>query len=217
MAAYAGQSVLDRVLKLKEKAFTLDRQSKEMTMVFTNVVKLSDPDFVAAGMGAFYDRYMSMVISVITAADGSVDTLLGYGVSSYWSEEGHAEAACTCAETLVASLEDMNQENKSLGLPTVTIRIGVHTGIVSQGNYGSRERLKFSILGDAVNLASSVCGLANSYYKYPILLTEPTKQNISQRFAPTAVEAIQVKGLEEPVMLYGLLGSNTAVNTDAAR
>jgi adenylate cyclase len=201
---YAGERVLGRVLTLGEKALQHQGEQKLVTLIFTEVAMFTDvkegvdPSFFLR----FLNDYLEAVMTAITDTGGIIDSMIGDAVDAYWLGDDHAEAACECARQLVKSVDELNARQPEL--PQIRIRIGINSGYASLGNYGTSHRIKYTVLGDQVNLASRTCSMANGHFKQSVVITENTKAYLPPSFSLVEIETVHVKGREKPLMLYGL-------------
>ena len=117
--------------------------------------------------------------------------------------EDHAERAMLTAKDMVALIDDLNAELDAEGLPNLNVGVGINSGPCVVGNMGSQSRFAFSVLGDAVNVASRLEGQTLNYDHW-ILMGENTA-----KYQPDWVEyvdGIQVKGKSEPLKVFTLKG-----------
>jgi adenylate cyclase len=113
---------------------------------------------------------------------------------------------------MISSLKRMNDERRieaeESGKPFTEIRvgIGINTGDCVVGNMGSDMRFDYSVLGDAVNLASRLEG-QSEMFGVTIILGSKTAELVSDSFAVLEIDALRVKGKSEPEIVYTLLGT----------
>jgi adenylate cyclase len=132
----------------------------------------------------------------------------------FTGEGEHAELACRAA---LAQFEALTVFRKMLpeltgsrkNLPAIGIRIGLNTGDVIVGNIGSEKTRSYTVIGDAVNLASRLEG-ANRQYGTNILISEATCRAAGSHIVTREIDALTVKGKAEPTVFSELLGLSGA-------
>jgi len=103
----------------------------------------------------------------------------------------------------------LNQDLEKIGKPTIHIGIGIHTGLVVAGSIGGSQRLNYSVLGDAVNIAARLEQLnKNTKDKnpYSILISETTFQLIKSHFPTQTDQEMQLRGRQQLTMIYAITG-----------
>jgi len=116
-------------------------------------------------------------------------------------DEDHAAKAVRASIEMMNQLKASQADFAARGLPVIEIGIGINTGMVSVGNFGSRERFDYTVMGDNVNLASRLEGL-NKDYGPNIIISEFTKAALGERFFCRIVDKVQVKGKNKAVVIY---------------
>lgn len=155
--------------------------------------------------------YLSWMTRIVEAFKGVVSEILGDGLLVYFNTPDdvprHAARACASALAQQHALGALNQEFESLGLPMLSIRIGIHTGQVLSGNIGSETKMKFGCMGDSVNLAARLEGLCK-FYRVGVLISKNTKDQLpaDAGFVFRRLDLVQVKGRVEPTWIYELIG-----------
>ena len=120
-----------------------------------------------------------------------------------------AHAAVRAALATQANLDDLNRQLHDEGLEPLRQGIGIHSGDVIAGNLGSRERLEYTVIGVAVNLASRLESLTRQLPDYPILISGEVRDHIADLVVVDELRSHAVKGWPQPVAVYGLVGLNT--------
>jgi adenylate cyclase len=127
---------------------------------------------------------------------------------AYWNAplrvENHADKAVLTALEQISKRDILNKTIKANFGFDVDYGIGINTGEVVVGEIGSNGRSDYTIIGDAVNLASRVEGLCKPY-KVRLVITEFTKQQLSKPYVIQLLDIVRVKGKLEPVKIYEVL------------
>jgi class 3 adenylate cyclase len=172
---------------------------------FTSISEQLTPEQVVR----LLDRYLAGMSRTLVARDCTIDKFIGDAVMGFWGAPNpveHPEAsACRAALDCIRMLEDNAAAWQADGFPPVTARIGLHTGEVVVGNIGFEERLAYTIIGDAVNLASRLEG-TNKYFGTRILVSDVTLSKAGDEFATRCLGTIVVKGRTGGVKVHELVG-----------
>jgi adenylate cyclase len=207
LSLYAGDHVLAHVLRHGEDALEFSNTNCEVTPVFIDIA-----GFTTAREGLTQQDLMDLLrswfellSSQISGHGGAFDAIVGDAVSAWWGPDSSADpplAACQCAKRIVSELSLLNERNRSKRWPQFNVGIGINTGIVSLGSYGSSRRLRYAPLGDHVNLASRLCGMANRDYPHPIVISAHTQERLNGKLETQLLEAVNVKGREGKLDLF---------------
>jgi len=153
-------------------------------------------------------EYLDHLTTIILGQSGTVDKYIGDAIVSFWNaplpDADHELHACRAALLCAAELKVLNAKWASEGKPPLNTRFGINTGEVSVGNMGSRERMNYTVLGDAANLASRLEGI-NKYYGTRIVVAEDTYEIVKDRFLMRPVDVVAVKGKVRGVRIYELV------------
>ena len=122
-----------------------------------------------------------------------------------------AVAAVQCALAMEAALQRLNVHWRGEGLPPGAIRLGVATGEVVAGSLGETDRLKYSVVGDTVNIAARLESLDDSDHDFSIkpcriLIAEETRARLGGRFATRYLGNVPLKGKEVRIRVSEVLG-----------
>ena len=159
--------------------------------------------------------YLAAVSACIQQRDGTVLQYVGDEVMAFWGApievSDHAQRACDAALAVQERLENLwtfDEHN-----PPMPTRIGLHCARVVVGHFGSEDRMYYGAIGDGVVLASRLEGL-NKVYGTRIILSEPTAVRVLERFELRRLDRVTVKGREQPVIIYELLGRKSQVGDE---
>ena len=152
--------------------------------------------------------YLDLTSDVIVANGGTIDKFIGDAVMAFWGaptpQPDHALLCCRAALACRTALENSGLADDQ-GQP-LHIRIGINSGRMLVGNIGSELRLNYTVIGDAVNVASRLEG-ANKHYETQILIGAATKRLVDDVMITREIDRIAVYGKTEGLAVYELIGS----------
>ena len=162
------------------------------------------------------NRYFEAIAAAVMAENGLLDKFIGdalmaeFGVPRSRGDAAEALAAVRAALAMQAALERLNAELLARGEPTLRQGIGIHLGDVIAGNLGSSQRLEFTVVGAAVNLASRLEGLTRQFPDYPVLISADVHALLADQLDVAPLGEHRLKGWARPMEVYGLRGLRSA-------
>lgn len=134
---------------------------------------------------------------IVFKNQGTLDKYMGDAIMAFFGAPvhypNHAKMACKCALESMRKLKDLQKEYEKKGLPSIDIGIGLNTGECNVGNMGSETVRSYTVMGDAVNLASRLEGI-NKTYGTHIIISEFTYAEVKDDFICREVDWVRVKG-----------------------
>jgi adenylate cyclase len=171
---------------------------------FTTLSESQPPQEVVSMLNTFF----SAMADVVFRYEGNLDKFIGDCVMAVWgpplSHPDDAARALRAALEMQDAVGAMNRARVASGKMPIEVGIGVNTGQAVVGYMGSAERHEFTAIGDTVNTASRLCGLAKSG---EVLASETTVLKAGYGFDVEELPAMQVKGKEKAVPTYRVHGS----------
>ncbi|MFQ5549750.1 MAG: adenylate/guanylate cyclase domain-containing protein [Gemmatimonadales bacterium] len=166
---------------------------------FTSMSENMNPDDIAT----LLTEYFTEMVDILFKHGGTLDKFMGDAVMALWGapipHDDDPDRAMRAAIDMLAALKELNAVWREQGRPAIKIGIGINYGEVFAGNIGSDQRLEYTVIGDAVNVASRLCSKADGG---EILISEPLFRGLQ---APPEVEALEpmpLKGKAEAVPVY---------------
>jgi class 3 adenylate cyclase/PAS domain-containing protein len=151
--------------------------------------------------------YFSEAVEVVLGYRGFIDKFIGDCIMAAWgvpltSEEEDARNAVACALDIQKLIGNPKRRFFRGEAEHLRVGIGVNTGYLVAGNLGSTRRMNYSVIGDAVNIAARLEGVAKAG---EVIITEATKVLLGSAFKVESREAVSVKGKSEPIRIYRAL------------
>ncbi|MBM5571627.1 MULTISPECIES: CHASE2 domain-containing protein [Deefgea] len=188
-------------------------QSRELSVLFTDVRGFTQ---ISEGMDAeslakYMNQFLTGISTVIREGGnapayqaGTIDKYIGDCVMAFWgapvADPQHARHAVAAALEIQAMLLTLNPQLEQQGWPPIAVGIGIHSGVASVGDMGSKYRMSYTAMGDTVNLASRIESLTK-LYGVAILVSEATK-NAAPEFAYLEIDRVRVLGKQQAVTLF---------------
>jgi adenylate cyclase len=207
---YLSPAYVDRLVA-DPSALELGGEERELTILFTDIAGFTGiaARLRPAQVVSILNRYFSRLTDVVADHGGTLDKYQGDAVMAFWgaplASTAHAVDAVAAALAMAAASENLSAELAAEGYPPLRTRIGVNTGPVTVGNIGSERRFNYTIIGDAVNVASRLEG-ACRFYGARIVLSAAVAERLDDRFVLRKLDRIAVKGKEEPLTVYEVVG-----------
>ena len=157
------------------------------------------------GLTELINKFLTPMTDIILKNGGTVDKYMGDCIMAFWNAPldcpNHQEKAIISAREMKRKLRKMNIKEE-FGTE-LKIGIGINTGEAVVGNMGSEQRFDYSVLGDAVNLASRLEGISKNY-DTTIIIGEDTYKSVKDKFKFRKLDDVQVKGKSNKVAIYSI-------------
>ncbi|MCL2196509.1 MAG: adenylate/guanylate cyclase domain-containing protein [Treponema sp.] len=229
---YLSPKVVDQLI-LDPSQLKLGGEKREMTAIFTDIrafstfsEALGDP----AKLVELLNFYLTKMSNIVLDNQGTIDKYEGDAIIAFFGApihfDNHASLACKAVIKMKKAEADINREALSLGLITpgvmqamakkgviksvddpspIFTRLGVNTGDMVVGNMGTPNKMDYTIMGNAVNLAARLEGVNKQYDTGGILISEYTRAHIGNEFVLRPLSRVRVVGINTPLRLYELL------------
>ncbi len=216
---YVPEKHINEMLRSKD-TFSLHGESKDMTVMFADIRNFTT---IAEGMAAtdivdMLNTYFTPMTEIIHQSFGTVDKYIGDLIMAFWgaplNDNSHATHAIQAALNMQAKLAQLRGMPSNNQWPEIIMGIGINSGKMNVGDMGSQFRRNYTVLGDAVNLASRIESLTK-FYNVHILITENTQKD-QPGFVFRKIDRVQVKGRAEGIDLYEVICRQDALTSEQA-
>ena len=188
-------------------SFGFEGESRVMTVLFSDVRNFTtiSEGLPAARLKEMLNRFFNPMTGIIFRHRGTIDKYVGDMVMAFWgapvNDDDHAFHAVLSAMEMIREAERLKPQFKQQGFPELDIGIGINTGMMNVGDMGSTYRRAYTVIGDAVNLASRLEGVTK-HYGASIVVSENVVEKTADRILYRELDLIRVKGKQQAVTLY---------------
>ena len=214
LARYAPTQLWQSIARGESEA-KIDNKRKKLTIFFSDIqgfTELSEqllPDDLAFILNDYFEH----MTDIARRYGGTVDKYMGDAILIFFGDpesNGVKEDATSCVNMAIAMLNEMKilrERWKRLGYIGLHVRIGINTGYCHVGNFGTRSRMSYTIVGRDANLAAR---LQTAAEVDQILISESTYQFVKDSFTCIKKGDLTLKGLSEPVPTWQIIGKQQA-------
>ena len=207
---YLAPAMVEKLAQSSE-SLVLGGERKEMTFLFSDVRGFTaisekyqqDPE----GLTELINQLLTVLSNEILATEGTIDKYMGDCIMAFWNaptdQPDHRERALQSAFAMQKALTQLNLDLGRSEQDKLSVGIGINSGQCIVGNMGSEDRFDYTVLGDAVNLASRLEGQC-SHYGFEMILGEETVKTL-QGHQIVELDLLAVKGKSQPVKIYTAL------------
>ncbi|MBW1644193.1 MAG: adenylate/guanylate cyclase domain-containing protein [Deltaproteobacteria bacterium] len=205
---YLSNEVVEELLGSPE-GLKMSGESREVTFLvsdlrgFTSLSSSLSPNDVIP----ILNRYFERMVEIIARYRGTVDELQGDGILVFFGAplagSDDQERAIACAIEMQNAMEELNSDQQRLGLPELSMGIGINSGEVVVGNIGSEKRAKYGAIGTPINTAFRI---ESHTVGGQILISPSTYEKVQSLVNFCGTMEVQVKGIDQPVTLYDVFG-----------
>ena len=210
--------VMVEKLAQSNKSLKLGGERREMTFLFSDIRGFTaisekykdDPE----SLTVFINSILTVLSDEVLDQDGTIDKYMGDCIMAFWNAPSedpfHREKSIEAAFKMSEALNKLNESLDRKGENKLSIGIGINSGECIVGNMGSEKRFDYTVLGDAVNLASRLEGQSGNYGMQIILGEETIKKISKEEYFQFELDLISVKGKSEPTSIFTVFKSWTA-------
>ena len=207
LSKYLSPQICEQIFSDVE--FDTGTGRKKLTIFFSDIVNFTSitESMEAEELSGFLNFYLTNMCEIALKYGGTIDKFIGDSVMIFFGDpqskgpEQDALACCNMGIEMLAFVEK-NEElfKEQFNFPEkLEIRIGVHSGVCSVGNFGSDQRLDYTVIGRAVNVAAS---LEQAAPKNSMLFSNSTKSLLGDTFQVSDSIEVKAKGIDRPIIGY---------------
>ena len=223
-------------------SFTLGGKNFQMTAIFTDIQKFSSFSelLTAAQLGSLLNFYLTRMSDIIIEEHGTVDKYEGDAIVALVGAPvemtDHAKRACAAAIKMKKAEVEMNKEIVQIASgekpasmeqdlydafkimvankKVIFTRIGMNSGEMIAGYFGSENKKNYTMMGNNVNLASRLEGVNKQYHTNGILISAATRDLLEDDFIVRSLDRVRVVNVNTPLRLYELLETREAATPE---
>ncbi|MBI5006927.1 MAG: adenylate/guanylate cyclase domain-containing protein [Nitrosomonadales bacterium] len=206
---YVPSELVDEMSKNPEQV-SMEGESREMTILFSDVRGFTtiSEKLEPKELSLLMNEFLTPLSRVIYSHRGTIDKYMGDCIMAFWGaplqDARHAYNAVLSGLEMQRTLTALQPRLREKGWPEIHVGVGINTGRVSVGNMGSEVRVAYTVMGDAVNLASRLEGITKEYGA-AVLVGEATREE-AHEFVYRELDLVRVKGKDKPVAIFEPLG-----------
>lgn len=207
-ARYMSADVLKNLMAYPDQV-QLGGDKKDATIFFadirgyTSFSEGKEPEYIIEVL----NEYFSEAVEIVIKYNGYIDKFIGDCIMAAWgvpvvNRDTDAVSGVSCAVEIQELVKSKNRKFFKGKASHLKVGIGMHTGPLISGNLGSSRRMDYSVIGDTVNIAARLEGVAGPG---DVIITQQTRDLIGDRFKLKELEPVMVKGKNQPLHIFNVL------------
>jgi adenylate cyclase len=213
---YVPPELVDKMASDPEK-YTMEPKAAELTILFSDVrgfTSISEA-LRPEELREYINEYLTDMSGIIRSKyNGTLDKYIGDAIMAFWGapveDPRHARNGVLAGLAMQKECEVLNAKFAAKGWPTLKVGVGLNSGNVRVGDMGSQVRRAYTVMGDAVNVASRLEG-RTKHYGVGILVGEATR-NAVKEVTFREIDRIKVKGKDEAITIFEPIGLESEVD-----
>jgi adenylate cyclase len=192
------------------KQLSLEGESKMLTVFFCDLLSFTSisEQLNPKQLNKLLNEYFTVMTEILFKYEGTIDKYIGDAIMAFWNaptkQAAHAQRSVEAALEMDTAIKELAKTFIARGWPGPTMGIGINTGRANVGNMGSKYRMTYTAIGDAVNLASRIESLTRTY-RVPIIISEHTYKQL-EGICCRELDRVQVRGKKHLTRLFQPLG-----------
>ncbi len=218
MYRYMTQELAEQLLENPDAA-KMGGDRKEVSVLFSDIRSYTTltETLAAEEVVELLNQYFESMVDAVFAHKGILDKYIGDAIMAVFGSplplDDHEWMSVQTAVDMRHRLTDFNAKRRAENKKTIKIGIGINSDTVISGNIGCSKRMEFTAIGDGVNLGARLEG-ATKIYGTDIVISESTYRPVSDRIWTRELDFIKVKGKNNPVAVYELVGLRSETVSD---
>lgn len=210
LSKYLSPQVYQSIFKGETEA-RISAKRKKLTVFFSDIVGFTatTDHMESEEMTALLNHYLTDMSAIATAYGATVDKYIGDAILAFFGDpetRGEKDDALACVEMAMAMqrrMRELKGEWLARGLSRpFELRMGINTGYCTVGNFGSEDRMDYTIIGGEVNRAARIQSHAKTG---GILMSYETYALVQDKLTAIEIDTVMMKGLSEPVRVYEVI------------
>jgi len=202
---YIPPHLVNELSRLPRK-LSLEGEAKTLTIFFCDLQNFTgiSEELNPKQLNKLLNEYFTVMTEILFKHEGTIDKYIGDAIMAFWnaptSQPAHAQRAVEAGLEMNRAIKELANTFIARGWPGPTMGIGINTGRANVGNMGSKYRMTYTAIGDAVNLASRVETLTRTY-RVPILISEHTHKQL-KGISCREIDQVRVRGKHQQTRIF---------------
>ncbi|MBL1141971.1 MAG: adenylate/guanylate cyclase domain-containing protein [Proteobacteria bacterium] len=192
------------------KELSLEGESRTLTVFFCDLLHFTSisEELNPKQLNRLLNEYFTVMTEILFKHEGTIDKYIGDAIMAFWNapteQIAHAQRSVEAALEMDLAIKELAKTFINRGWPGPMMGIGINTGRANVGNMGSKYRMTYTAIGDAVNLASRIESLTRTY-NVPIIISEHTHRQL-KGISCRELDTVQVRGKKHLTRIFQPLG-----------